>query len=708
MGDAVPGVPGHTRMSRLPVVTVAHWVVMVSFPLLFLTLVTGYGQVVDPAFTLPLIGHFPPLEWVIEVVAVGVSLGIVVLMLIRAADPAAPAVTGARRSRFFGSNQCGRRSTSRAPSSASCCASARAARARVRAGTGPGTRGTSRSPRGSGRSSAGGRADDARERDRRRRDREDRRVDVVVRRHRRCSPTMGVAWHRFLAFVNIYASGATRGRTALGALQPMRSGGAADRPRRPGGPRRRRRASGSARSRTSPGRACSTSPPAPSAAAARSSARRGTPASRCPRSWSCSRCGTTRSRRRRTLAAGGRDEARRRKAAAEVGSLSADRPRASRLAAAASTCTARGGVIDPDVLWACTTCGACVRAVPGRHRARRRDRRHAPLPGAHRVGVPRGAGRHCSRNLEKKGNPWGHAAAQRGWPGPRTCRSTCRWSAVDVESATESSTCSGSAARARSRTGRRRPRRPSPSCCTRPAVELRGAGRRGDLHRRPGPAGGQRVPVPDARAAATSRPSTRLGAQRRSSSPARTASTPLANEYPQLGGRYEVVHHTQLLNRWSATSGRLDRSLTVHRTDDAQRHLPRPVLPRPAQQGLRPAAGADRRAPGRRVAEMPRNRRAVVLLRCRWCAHVDGGDDRHADQHRPHRRGPRHRRRRDRDRLPVLQGHAHRRPHRPHRPRGRRARTSRSSTSPRCSSPACDSRRPVLRSRSARSPERPR
>ena len=35
---------GHTRMSRLPVVAVAHWFVMVSFGLLFFTLVTAFGQ----------------------------------------------------------------------------------------------------------------------------------------------------------------------------------------------------------------------------------------------------------------------------------------------------------------------------------------------------------------------------------------------------------------------------------------------------------------------------------------------------------------------------------------------------------------------------------------------------------------------------------------------------------------------------------------
>ena len=59
----------------------------------------------------------------------------------------------------------------------------------------------------------------------------------------------------------------------------------------------------------------------------------------------------------------------------------------------------------------------------------------------------------------------------------------------------------------------------------------------------------------------------------------------LAREYPQLGGNYEVVHHTQLLDqlveRGPAHPGHPDRRAG---------HLPRPVLPRPAQQGLHPAA----------------------------------------------------------------------------------------------------------------------
>ncbi len=38
---------GHTRMARLPVVAIAHWFTMVSFGLLFSTLVVAYGQIFD-------------------------------------------------------------------------------------------------------------------------------------------------------------------------------------------------------------------------------------------------------------------------------------------------------------------------------------------------------------------------------------------------------------------------------------------------------------------------------------------------------------------------------------------------------------------------------------------------------------------------------------------------------------------------------------
>ena len=57
---------GHTRMSRLPVVAVAHWFTMISFGVLFFTLVNAFGQLFDPDFALPVIGHFFLYEWVTD------------------------------------------------------------------------------------------------------------------------------------------------------------------------------------------------------------------------------------------------------------------------------------------------------------------------------------------------------------------------------------------------------------------------------------------------------------------------------------------------------------------------------------------------------------------------------------------------------------------------------------------------------------------
>ena len=95
---------GHTRMSRLPIVAVAHWFTMISFGILFFTLVNAFGQLFDPSFILPLIGQFPPFEWVTEFFAWTGFVGILVLMTIRQVKHprSAPGEHG-RRSRFFGS-----------------------------------------------------------------------------------------------------------------------------------------------------------------------------------------------------------------------------------------------------------------------------------------------------------------------------------------------------------------------------------------------------------------------------------------------------------------------------------------------------------------------------------------------------------------------------------------------------------------------------
>ena len=149
----------------------------------------------------------------------------------------------------------------------------------------------------------------------------------------------------------------------------------------------------------------------------------------------------------------------------------------------------------------------------------------------------------------------------------------------------------------------------------------------------------------------------------------------LKNEYKDFGIELEVVHHTQLLNRL-VREGKLTPVRRRRRCRVAVDHLPRPVLHRPPQRRLQPAARAPGGAARGRVHGDAPQLREVLLLRRRRRADVDGGDHRDADQREPHRRGRRHRRRPDRRRLPVLPGDALRRPDRAAGP-GRGARGGR-------------------------------
>ena len=82
----------HREFKGRPWVKAAHWLVMMSFPLLFLTLVSGYAQLRDQTWALPLLGHFIPWEWVTEAFAWAGLAGIVVLMAVRrAAGSGSPA-----------------------------------------------------------------------------------------------------------------------------------------------------------------------------------------------------------------------------------------------------------------------------------------------------------------------------------------------------------------------------------------------------------------------------------------------------------------------------------------------------------------------------------------------------------------------------------------------------------------------------------------
>ena len=91
---------GHTRMLQWTWVGIAHWFVFVGFGFLFFTLVTAYGQLFNPDFALPLIGHFYLYEWVTELITWVMLFAIAGLTLYRVLRR--PGSRG-RRSRFFGS-----------------------------------------------------------------------------------------------------------------------------------------------------------------------------------------------------------------------------------------------------------------------------------------------------------------------------------------------------------------------------------------------------------------------------------------------------------------------------------------------------------------------------------------------------------------------------------------------------------------------------
>ena len=322
-------------------------------------------------------------------------------------------------------------------------------------------------------------------------------------------------------------------------------------------------------------------------------------------------------------------------------------------------------------------------AVPGRHRARRPHRRHAPLPGDDRVGVPLRARRAVPQPGEQ-GQPLG---AERPQParldqepalrGPRLRRRALRRHRVPVLGRLRGRVRRQGAEDGAGGRGAAAPRRawtyvvlgPEETCTGDPARRL-----------------GQRVPVPDDGRADQGDPRRRLRGPRARDAQDRHDVPALLQHpgpgVPAAGGalRGRPPHAAA---RHAGARGQAGARGRAGRRNG--RHLPRPVLPGPAQRGLRRAPRPGRRRRRHAGRDAPA-RRPLVLLRRRRGADVDGGEDRAADQPGPGRRGPVHRRGDDRHRLPVLPGHALRRADPAAERRAGHAR-SRSSTSPSSCSP---------------------
>ncbi len=91
---------GHTRMLQWQRVGVLHWFVMIGFITLSSLVATAYGQLFVPTFALPVIGHWVVFEWWADIFSWLTLIGIVGLIVIRQRHH--PRTEG-RRSRFFGS-----------------------------------------------------------------------------------------------------------------------------------------------------------------------------------------------------------------------------------------------------------------------------------------------------------------------------------------------------------------------------------------------------------------------------------------------------------------------------------------------------------------------------------------------------------------------------------------------------------------------------
>ena len=90
----------HSKMLRFTGSGIAHWFVMIGFVSLLGTLITAYGQIFSPTFALPLIGHWIGYEFFAELIAWLTGIGIITLIAIRQVTRI---TRSGRASRFFGS-----------------------------------------------------------------------------------------------------------------------------------------------------------------------------------------------------------------------------------------------------------------------------------------------------------------------------------------------------------------------------------------------------------------------------------------------------------------------------------------------------------------------------------------------------------------------------------------------------------------------------
>ncbi|ARH92024.1 (Fe-S)-binding protein [Streptomyces sp. MOE7] len=539
---------GHTRMNRWGVVGVAHWFVAVGFFSLLLTIVNAIGQLFQADWLLPIIGDWAPYNVFVEFLGLMTTLGILTLIVIRQLSK--PGKAG-RKSRFTGSNFGQAYFVEAVILIVGVCivtlhalegaqhhvdsyeASFFASYPLVAAlkGLSVGTLqfltylfalikiATSFIWM----------------------------ITVALK------TDMGVAWHRFLAFPNIWFKRESDGDVALGALQPMTSAGKPIDFEDPGeddqfGVSQIEHFSWKGlldfSTCTECGR-CQSQCPAWNT---------GKPLS--PKLMIMALRDHAHAKAPYLLAGGGKSMEGEEQATEEQ---LADVP-ASALAEAERPLVGtleENGVIDPDVLWSCTTCGACVEQCPVdiEHVDHIVDMRRYQV--MIESSFPSEAGT-MLKNLEKKGNPWGLAKKQRlAWT--KEVDFEIPVVGKDIEDLTEVDYlywvgCAGALEdRAKKTTkafaellhiaGVKFAIMGGDEACT------------GDSARRLGneflfqQLGQQNVEMlnmafgEDSEDESTKKPK----AKKKIVATCPHCFNTIANEYPQLGGEFEVIHHTQLL-----------------------------------------------------------------------------------------------------------------------------------------------------------------
>ncbi|MDX6254001.1 MAG: hypothetical protein QOJ11_335 [Frankiales bacterium] len=507
-------VGGHTRMLKWSVPGAAHWFVMVGFVVLVLTLVEAYVELFRPRWDYPGLGSNPVYGLVIELVALTTLVGILVLIAVRQVAMRRP------RSRFYGSQTwMAYYVEGTVLAIALCIFALRGLRAAE--GALPYSHGIAFVSWWVGRTVFGGLS---------RRAATDliyvvAMVKIVVSMAWfaviAVNLNMGVAWHRFLAPFNIWFKRNASGVVALGPLQPMD---------------------------------VDFEDPADDAVFGAGVITDFTwkglldfaTCTECGRCQSqCPAWNTEKPLSPKLLVMALRDEMYAGSGKPLIGLLE------------------DGGVIEPDVLWSCTTCGACVEQCPVdiEHVDHILDMRRFQVMVESSFPSEAGA---MLRNLENKGNPWGmNDSARLAWTEglPFQVRVIEDRIPDDVEYLFWVG-CAG-ALEDRSRKS------------TRAIAELLDAA-------------GVSFGILGPREQCTGDPARRIGNEylfqllasanvallnevgaRKIVAMCPHCFNSLANEYPQLGGAYEVVHHTQLLARL-VDEGRLvpvtpmDQKVTYH------------------------------------------------------------------------------------------------------------------------------------------------